>query len=149
MYAITLAGGYATRLRPTSLSFTEHLVPLANKSVLDGFSQITEASIREVFVVVCLHNHDQIAEYVGNGTRFRLSVYYLVQEKPLGLAHAVSLAEGLVDGPFLVYLEDNLLQGGVTQYARRFLDARADAVRWLEAPFSDLYEEYLDDKLLY
>ncbi|MGC9106667.1 MAG: hypothetical protein ACP5IE_00530, partial [Infirmifilum sp.] len=40
MYAITLAGGYATRLRQTSLSFTEHLVPLANKSVLDGFSQI-------------------------------------------------------------------------------------------------------------
>ena len=51
--AIVLAGGYATRLRPTSLSMSKHLVPLANKPVLGWvLSQIAEAGVREAFVVM-------------------------------------------------------------------------------------------------
>jgi len=127
--AVVLAGGYATRLRPTSLSMTKHLVPLANRPVLGWvLSQIAEAGIKEVFLVVGPHNREQIAEYVGDGSKFGLSVRYLLQERPLGLAHAVSLAERHVSGPFLVYLGDNLLQGGVAQYLRRFADSRADAL---------------------
>jgi hypothetical protein len=100
MQAIVLAGGYATRLRPTSLSMSKHLVPLANRPVLGWvLSQIAEAGVREVFIVVGLHNREQIAEYVGDGSRFGLSVVYLLQERPLGLAHAVSLAERRVSGP--------------------------------------------------
>jgi len=127
--AVVLAGGYATRLRPTSLSMTKHLVPLANRPVLGWvLSQIAEAGIREALLVVGPHNREQIAEYVGDGSRFGLSVLYLLQERPLGLAHAVSLAERHVSGPFLVYLGDNLLQGGVAHYLRRFADSRADAL---------------------
>ena len=53
MQAVVLAGGYATRLRPTSLSMSKHLVPLANKPVLGWvLSQIAEARVREAFVVM-------------------------------------------------------------------------------------------------
>jgi len=53
MQAIVLAGGYATRLRPTSLSMSKHLVPLANRPVLGWvLSQIAEAGVREAFIVV-------------------------------------------------------------------------------------------------
>jgi len=128
-HAVVLAGGYATRLRPTSLSMSKHLVPLANRPVLGWvLSQIAEAGIKEVFLVVGPHNREQIAEYVGDGSRFGLSVEYLLQERPLGLAHAVSLAEGYVSGPFLMYLGDNLLKGGAAPYLRRFAEARPDAL---------------------
>jgi glucose-1-phosphate thymidylyltransferase len=71
MQAVVLAGGYATRLRPTSLSMSKHLVPLANRPVLGWvLSQIAEAGIKEVFLVVGPHNREQIAEYVGDGSRF-------------------------------------------------------------------------------
>jgi glucose-1-phosphate thymidylyltransferase len=129
MQAVVLAGGYATRLRPTSLSMSKHLVPLANRPVLGWvLSQIAEAGVKEVFIVVGPHNREQIAEYVGDGSRFGLSVVYLLQERPLGLAHAVSLAERYVSGPFLVYLGDNLLKGGAAPYLKRFTEARADAL---------------------
>ncbi|NAZ32883.1 MAG: glucose-1-phosphate thymidylyltransferase [Pyrobaculum sp.] len=128
MQAVVLAGGYATRLRPTSLSMSKHLVPLANRPVLGWvLSQIAEAGVGEVFIVVGPHNREQIAEYVGDGSRFGLSVQYLLQERPLGLAHAVSLVERYVSGPFLVYLGDNLLKGGVAPYLKRFA-TRADAL---------------------
>jgi len=128
-HAVVLAGGYATRLRPTSLSMSKHLVPLANKPVLGWvLSQIAEAGVREVFIVVGPHNREQIAEYVSDGSKFGLSVEYLLQGRPLGIAHAVSLAEGYVSGSFLVYLGDNLLKGGVAPYLKRFAEARADAL---------------------
>jgi len=128
MQAVVLAGGYATRLRPTSLSMSKHLVPLANRPVLGWvLSQIAEAGVGEVFIVVGPHNREQIAEYVGDGSKFGLSVKYLLQERPLGIAHAISLTERGVFGPFLVYLGDNLLKGGVAPYLRRFAEARADA----------------------
>jgi len=108
---------------------SKHLVPLANRPVLGWvLSQIAEAGVREAFIVVGPHNREQIAEYVGDGSRFGLSVEYLLQERPLGLAHAVSLAERRVSGPFLVYLGDNLLKGGAAPYLRRFAEARPDAL---------------------
>jgi glucose-1-phosphate thymidylyltransferase len=129
MQAVVLAGGYATRLRPTSLSMTKHLVPLANRPVLGWvLSQIAEAGIKEVLLVVGPHNREQIEEYVGDGSKFGLSVEYLLQERPLGIAHAVSLAERHVHGPFLVYLGDNLLQGGISRYLQRFAETRPDAL---------------------
>jgi glucose-1-phosphate thymidylyltransferase len=129
MQAVVLAGGRATRLRPTSLSMTKHLVPLAGRPVLGWvLSQIAEAGIKEVLLVVGPHNREQIEEYVGDGSKFGLSVEYLLQERPLGIAHAVSLAERRVHGPFLVYLGDNLLQRGVSRYLQRFAGSGADAL---------------------
>ena len=55
--------------------------------------------MRDVFLVLGPHNREQIAESVGDGSRFGLSVEYLLQEGPLGLAQAVSLAERRVSGP--------------------------------------------------
>jgi glucose-1-phosphate thymidylyltransferase len=64
-HAVVLAGGYATRLRPTSLSMSKHLVPLANRPVLGWvLSQIAEAGVGEVFIVVGPHNREQIFKAV-------------------------------------------------------------------------------------
>jgi glucose-1-phosphate thymidylyltransferase len=73
---------------------------------------LASAGVRDVFIVVGPHNREQIASYVGDGSPFGLSVEYVVQERPLGIAHALSLVEGLVDGPFVLYLGDNLIEGG-------------------------------------
>ena len=124
-----MAGGYATRLRPTSLSVTKHLVPLANKPVIGWvLEQLAAAGVRHVFVVVGPHNKEQIAEYVGDGSKFGVSAEYVLQERPLGIAHALSLLEGRIGGNFVVYLGDNLVQGGIARYAKRFEEARAEAM---------------------
>jgi glucose-1-phosphate thymidylyltransferase len=73
---------------------SKHLVPLANRPILGWvLSQIAEAGVREIFLVVDPRNREQIAECVGDKSRFGLSVEYLLQEGPLGLVHAASLAE--------------------------------------------------------
>lgn len=119
---LVLAGGYATRLRPTSLSTPKHLIPpLANKPVI-GYvlEDLAAAGAEEVHVIVGPHNGDAIREYVGgDGSRFGLTARYIVQEKPMGIAHAVSLAEKHISEDFIAYLGDNLIQGGASRYLSR------------------------------
>lgn len=116
-----LAGGAGTRLRPITYTSAKQLVPLANKPILFfALESIARAGIHEVGIVVG-DTHEAIAAAVGDGSAFGLEVAYLRQEAPLGLAHAVVIARAFLgDEPFLMYLGDNLVVGGVEPFVRRF-----------------------------
>ena len=52
---------------------------------------------------------------MGDGSRFGVSVTYIQQDAPLGLAHAVLISEPFLGSDsFCMYLGDNLLQHGIT-----------------------------------
>jgi glucose-1-phosphate thymidylyltransferase len=134
MKGLVLSGGAGTRLRPITHTSAKQLVPVANKPVLFyGLEALREAGIEEVGIVVG-DTHAEIEAAVGDGSRFGLRVTYLPQEAPLGLAHAVLIAEEyLGDSPFVMYLGDNLLKEGVTPFVRRFDESRPDALILLQA----------------
>ncbi|MGH9036541.1 MAG: glucose-1-phosphate thymidylyltransferase [Acidimicrobiia bacterium] len=128
MKALVLAGGAGTRLRPITHTSAKQLVPLANKPILFyGLESIAAAGVREVGIVVG-DTAAAIEAAVGDGSRFGLSVTYLRQEAPLGLAHAVLIARDyLGDEPFVMYLGDNLLVGGINAFVDEFVRERPAA----------------------
>ncbi|MDQ3945912.1 MAG: glucose-1-phosphate thymidylyltransferase, partial [Actinomycetota bacterium] len=128
MKALVLAGGAGTRLRPITHTSAKQLVPLANKPILFyALESIAEAGVVDVGIVVG-DTAAAIQAAVGDGSRFGLSVTYLRQEAPLGLAHAVLVArEYLGDEPFVMYLGDNLLVGGITGFVDEFIRERPAA----------------------
>ncbi len=134
MKGLVLSGGAGTRLRPITHTSAKQLVPVANKPVLFyGLEALRAAGIEDVGIVVG-ETHAEIEAAVGDGSRFGLRVTYLPQEAPLGLAHAVLIAEEyLGDSPFVMYLGDNLLKEGVTPFVRRFEESRPDALILLQA----------------
>jgi glucose-1-phosphate thymidylyltransferase len=90
------------------------------------------AGIEEVGIVVG-ETRAEIEAAVGDGSRFGLSVTYLPQEAPLGLAHAVLISEAFLgDSPFVMYLGDNLLKEGIAPFVRAFEDHRPDALILLQ-----------------
>ena len=148
MKALVLAGGRGTRLRPITHTSAKQLVPVANKPVLFyGLEAIRAAGIREVGIVVSdpremlrpdhrtgemmtvmVNSQWEIRQAVGDGSRFDLRVEYIEQEAPLGLAHAVKIAERYLDGePFVMYLGDNLIKDGIRPFVVEFERERPDA----------------------
>ena len=128
MKALVLSGGSGTRLRPLTHTSAKQLVPVANKPILFYVLEgIAEAGVTEVGIIVG-DTAPEIRAAVGDGSAFGLSVTYLPQERPLGLAHAVRIArDWLGDDDFVMYLGDNFLVGGITDQLADFRDTAPDA----------------------
>ena len=121
MKGLILSGGKGTRLRPLTYTSAKQLVPVANKPVLFyGIEAIAEAGIRDIGIVVG-DTHAEIRAAVGDGSRWGVRVEYIEQDAPRGLAHAVKISRDYIgDEPFVMYLGDNLLNKGITQFVRDF-----------------------------
>jgi glucose-1-phosphate thymidylyltransferase len=129
MKGLILSGGRGTRLRPLTFTQAKQLVPVANKPVLFyGIEALAEAGIKEIGIIVG-DTKQEIRDAAGNGQRWGVRLTYIEQDEPLGLAHAVLIAEPfLKDEPFVMYLGDNLLKSGILSLVREFEARRPNAL---------------------
>jgi glucose-1-phosphate thymidylyltransferase len=118
---LILSGGKGTRLYPITYTNAKQLVPVANRPVLFRvLDAIVEAGINDVGIVIG-DTGPEIMAAVGDGSRWGAEVTYLPQEAPLGLAHAVLISEDYLKGErFVMFLGDNVLQGGITGLVQQF-----------------------------
>ncbi|HET6351087.1 MAG TPA: glucose-1-phosphate thymidylyltransferase [Coriobacteriia bacterium] len=128
MKALVLAGGKGTRLRPITFTRAKQLVPVANKPILFyGIEAIRDAGITEIGVIVG-DTAEEVEAALGDGSRWGVEITYIPQDAPLGLAHAVKIAEDFMAGePFVMYLGDNLIAGGITHFVDEFRAGGCDA----------------------
>lgn len=128
MKALVPSGGTGSRLRPITHTNAKQLVPVANKPILFyGLEALRDAGITDVALVVG-ETAAEIQAAVGDGSAWDLSVTYIPQEAPLGLAHTVLIArEFLGDDDFVMYLGDNILKGGVAGITNEFRARKPNA----------------------
>ena len=121
MKGLILSGGAGTRLRPITHTSAKQLVPVANKPILFyGIEDMASAGIRDIAIIVG-DTRDEIVAAVGDGSRFGVHVTYIPQDAPLGLAHCVLIAHDFLgDDDFVMYLGDNMLEQGLTEFLQEF-----------------------------
>jgi len=124
---LILAAGRGTRLRPLTFTRPKPVIRVAGRPIIAyGVEKLKRAGIEEIGVVVSPKTEEEVKNALAEafpGEEFTL----IVQENPLGLAHAVATArDWLGEEDFILYLGDNLMEDGVERL-KSFFEARRPA----------------------
>ncbi len=110
---ILLAGGTGTRLYPITIGLSKQLLPVYNKPMIYyPLSVLMLAGIREIAVITTPEDRDQFIRALGDGSQWGISLSYIPQPSPDGLAQAYLLAGDFLAGaPSAMVLGDNIFFG--------------------------------------
>lgn len=103
---VILAAGKGARMLPFSERHPKPILPILGKPLLQHQIEcLRDIGVRKVIVVIG-HLGFAIVRALGDGHELGVEIEYVDQGQTLGIAHAVSKLEAIVDRPFLLFLGD-------------------------------------------
>jgi len=127
MQAVIMAGGFGTRLRPLTCNIPKPMVPLMNRPIIGHIVQLLKKHAFDDIIVMLFFQPEIIREYLGDGSRFGVTIRYLLPEEDLGTAGCVKFAEEYISDTFLVISGDLLTDVDISAFHAFHRDNGSDA----------------------
>ena len=114
MQGLILAGGYGTRLSPSTLVTNKHLLPIYDKPMIYyPLTTLILAEIKNITIVSTGESIKSFQKLLGTGELLGINLSYVVQESALGISHGIEMAckSAQINDDLLVILGDNIFYG--------------------------------------
>jgi len=113
MKGIILAGGTGSRLHPITKGISKQLMPIYDKPMIYyPLSTMIEAGIKEIAIITTPQDQNQFKALLSGGNDIGISIEYITQDSPEGIAQAFILAEDFIgDDSVALILGDNIFHG--------------------------------------
>ena len=110
---IILAGGSGSRLHPSTLGISKQLIPLYDKPMIFyPLSVLMHTGIQEIAIIIKKEDYNNFYKLLKDGSQWGISIEYIFQPSPDGLAQAYILANDFLNGsPSAMILGDNIFYG--------------------------------------
>ncbi len=127
MKGLITAGGRGTRLRPITHTKNKHLIPIAGKPlIVYAIEALKDAGITDIGIT---YNHDleSLVNTLGDGKELGVSITYIHQPSPIGLADCVRVAKDFIkEDSFVFFLGDNMVAGGISNFVKEFQKSKSN-----------------------
>lgn len=127
---VILAAGRGSRLRPLSHYIPKPLLPICNKPIIQyQLEDMKRVGVEEAYIVVG-HLKEEMGQHLEPiGEQLGITLHYVEQAEPLGIAHAVLQLESRLDSPFLLFLGDIMMHAPqLDEMVKLFWDRAAGGV---------------------
>jgi len=114
MHGVILAGGFGSRLFPTTKSMNKHLIPVYDKPMIYyPLTTLILAGVKDICIVSTTQGVEGIKNLLGDGTEFGITLEYKIQDLPRGITDGINVAFSSFRDyePTLVILGDNIFYG--------------------------------------
>jgi NDP-sugar pyrophosphorylase family protein len=125
MKAVILAGGLGSRLKPFTEVIPKPLLPLGQKSLMEVQIRMLERHGFDHFFVATNYMSDYVEAYLGDGSKFGVTIELSREQKPLGTAGPLGLLRDRLDEPFLVMNGDILTKLDFTAFYKSTLQCES------------------------
>ena len=122
MKGIILAGGTGTRLSPLTKVTNKHLLPIGKiPMILHSVNKLVEADVTDIMIITGTEHMGDMITLLGSGADYGCEFTYRVQDRPDGIAGALSLCEDFCNtSDCVVILGDNIFEGSLSKAVREF-----------------------------